>query len=119
MRAWTRRIRGTPGTAPPASPAPQESYPYDGGPANPVPLQIPIGAEDGFEGLDLSADGGLGDVELGGGLGEATFLGDGPEIEQVVVVDPFHATNIRRVILHVTSLFRYRRRILAALNTAP
>jgi hypothetical protein len=48
-------------------------------------------AERLLEELELGADGGLGEVELLAGLGDGAGAGDGPEVEEVVVVEPAHA----------------------------
>ncbi len=43
-----------------------------------------------LEQLDLRADGGLREPQLVGGARHAAFPHDGPEVEQVVVVQPVH-----------------------------
>src|SRR4029077_9684591 len=48
-----------------------------------------------LEPADLSADGGLGQTELGAGADDAAIPGDGPEVEQVMVVEPLHGTRPR------------------------
>ena len=46
---------------------------------------------------DLSADGRLGEPQLRGGARDAALFGDGPEVQQVMVVEPLHGP-------HFTSL---------------
>ena len=43
-----------------------------------------------FQRLKLGTDGWLGEMETPAGLGDAPLTGNGPEIEQVVVVQPTH-----------------------------
>ena len=47
-------------------------------------------AQNGFERLNLRANGGLRDVEFGCGFRETAFPGNDPKISQMVVVQEFH-----------------------------
>jgi hypothetical protein len=40
--------------------------------------------------MDLPADGGMGEVELLARLDDAPLLGDDPEVEEVMVIEPLH-----------------------------
>lgn len=48
-------------------------------------------AEAFFEGADLAAEGGLGDAEFAGGLGDVRCFGDGDEVSQLTEVEVFYA----------------------------
>ena len=52
-------------------------------------------AKGGFQLAELSADGGLGKVEGLARLGDAALPGYGPEVKQVMVVQPFHNLKFR------------------------
>jgi hypothetical protein len=48
----------------------------------------------GLQRLDLVGDGGLRQAQLAARLGDAARPGRGPEVEEVVVVEPVHAFRI-------------------------
>jgi hypothetical protein len=47
-------------------------------------------AEDVLQAMDLAADGGMSETQLLAGPDDAPLLGDGPEVEKVMIVEPFH-----------------------------
>ena len=49
-----------------------------------------VEAEAFLEAAELGAEGRLGNFEVFGGAGEATFVGDGAEVAEVVVVEEGH-----------------------------
>ena len=51
-------------------------------------------AKDLFEPVDLRANRGVGEPQLLGRTGDAALFRDDPEVEQVVVVEPFHLPGI-------------------------
>lgn len=59
-----------------------------------LPLEELV-AERLLEEFELGADGGLGEAEFLAGLGDGAGAGDGPEVEEVVVVEPAHARGLR------------------------
>ncbi len=55
----------------------------------PAAHQQPL-AQRRFQRLDLRADRGRGEIQDFSGTGHATFAGHGPEIEQMMIVEPVH-----------------------------
>src|SRR6266852_4125843 len=58
-------------------------------------------AENLFEPMDLAADRGVRQPELLARPDNASLLRDDPEVEEVVVVEPFHTGSIRRFLLRL------------------
>ena len=54
-------------------------------------------AEDLFQPMDLATDGRMRKTQLPSRCDDAPLLGDDPEIQKVVVVEPFHAESPRPV----------------------
>jgi aconitase A len=69
----------------------------------PFRSNIPEMAKHVFEKMNLLADRRLSEPQLGAGAGEASLARHEPEVEQVMVVDPFHG-------IQCTSLWSKRQR---------
>ena len=59
-------------------------------------VEVP-GSEGTFQFTDLTADRGLSEQSPVAGPGDAPFAGDGPGIQQVMVVEPGHVERIPRL----------------------
>jgi hypothetical protein len=53
--------------------------------------------------MDLDADRRLREAEFLARLGNAPLFGDDPEVQKVLVIEPFHAATISRSSLRITS----------------